>query len=86
MSTGSGIGAGTGRYHPHLGATLPPGMCMSLQVTILFTDICSFTDMSRQVEPSAVMHFLNTLYSLYDRLLDTYNVYKVWPTRPSISV
>ena len=52
----------------------------------MFTDICSFTDMSQQVEPSAVMHFLNTLYSLYDRLLDHYNVYKVRPACPSITV
>ena len=34
--------------------------------------------MSRQVAPEEVMHFLNTLYSRYDKLADIFNVYKVW--------
>ena len=33
--------------------------------------------MSKEVEPAEVMHFLNTLYSRYDQLLDTWGVYKV---------
>ena len=49
------------------------------QVTILFTDICGFTDMSKQVEPVEVMHFLNCLYSRYDLLLNEWGVYKVRP-------
>ena len=50
---------------------------MTPQVTILFTDIAGFTSMSRQVDPSEVMAFLNQLYLRYDQLLDGYNVYKV---------
>ena len=46
-------------------------------MTILFADICGFTSMSKEVEPAEVMHFLNTLYSRYDQLLDTWGVYKV---------
>ena len=33
--------------------------------------------MSKEVEPVKVMHFLNTLYSRYDQLLDRWGVYKV---------
>ena len=33
--------------------------------------------MSKEVEAAEVMHFLNTLYSRYDQLLDTWGVYKV---------
>ena len=33
--------------------------------------------MSKEVEPAEVMHFLNTLYSRYDMLLDEWGVYKV---------
>ena len=33
--------------------------------------------MSEVVDPAEVMHFLNTLYSLYDQLLDEWGVYKV---------
>ena len=47
------------------------------QVTIMFADIVGFTDMSRQVEPVAVMRFLNSLFSRYDKLLDRWGVYKV---------
>ena len=43
----------------------------------MFADIVGFTDMSRQVEPVAVMRFLNSLFSRYDTLLDRWGVYKV---------
>ena len=33
--------------------------------------------MSNEVEAAEVMHFLHTLYSRYDTLLDTWGVYKV---------
>ena len=33
--------------------------------------------MSEKVDPAEVMHFLNTLYSRYDQLLDDWGVYKV---------
>ncbi|GFH07396.1 guanylate cyclase domain-containing protein, partial [Haematococcus lacustris] len=46
-------------------------------VTILFTDICGFTAMSKEVEAVQVMNFLNTLYSAYDHLVDKHGVYKL---------
>ena len=52
---------------------------------ILFTDIAGITNMSQEVDPAKVMHFLNCLYSRYDQLLDAYNVYKVlysWQSPP----
>ena len=57
-------------------ALWPPFYCLR-QVTILFADICGFTSMSEKVDPDGVMHFLNTLYSRYDQLLDDWGVYKV---------
>ncbi|KAJ9513961.1 hypothetical protein QJQ45_021029 [Haematococcus lacustris] len=46
-------------------------------VSILFTDIRGFTDMSQQLHPSSVMLFLNHLYSIFDALLETHDVYKI---------
>ena len=40
-------------------------------------DIVGFTEMSKEVEPAAVMEFLNDLYTVYDDLCSEYNVYKV---------
>jgi class 3 adenylate cyclase len=36
-------------------------------VTLLFCDIVGFTTMSKEVQPMAVMRFLNDLYSKYDQ-------------------
>ncbi|KAG2441444.1 hypothetical protein HXX76_003067 [Chlamydomonas incerta] len=46
-------------------------------VTILFADIIGFTEMCHSVPSTAVMTFLNQLYSRLDTLLDVYGVYKV---------
>ncbi|GAX81666.1 hypothetical protein CEUSTIGMA_g9094.t1 [Chlamydomonas eustigma] len=46
-------------------------------VTILFMDIVGFTDMSKQVEPSQVMTFLNQLFSMFDQMVDPLGVQKV---------
>ncbi|GFH22277.1 guanylyl and adenylyl cyclase family member [Haematococcus lacustris] len=40
-------------------------------------DIRGFTDMSQQLHPSSVMLFLNHLYSIFDALLETHDVYKI---------
>uniref|UniRef100_A0A6S8Q644 Guanylate cyclase domain-containing protein n=1 Tax=Dunaliella tertiolecta TaxID=3047 RepID=A0A6S8Q644_DUNTE len=46
-------------------------------VTLLFMDIVGFTSMSKNVKPVEVMVFLNTLFSLFDRLTDEHGVHKV---------
>ncbi|KAF5833793.1 nucleotide cyclase [Dunaliella salina] len=46
-------------------------------VTILFADIKGFTSMVNQLHPSQVMLFLNSLYSVWDSLLETFGVYKI---------
>ena len=46
-------------------------------VTILFSDIVSYTNMAAQMDPMAVVNMLNELYFMYDRLVEKHNVYKV---------
>lgn len=47
------------------------------KVMVLFCDVVGFTSMSKEVEPSAVMNFLNELYECFDTLCDDYNMYKL---------
>ena len=44
---------------------------------MLFCDVVGFTSMSKEVEPSEVMHFLNELYESFDKLVDEYDMYKL---------
>ncbi|KAG2454676.1 hypothetical protein HYH02_000515 [Chlamydomonas schloesseri] len=46
-------------------------------VTVLFADIVGFTSMCNELEPIAVMAFLNGLFTRFDCLCDIYGVYKV---------
>lgn len=46
-------------------------------VTILFMDIVGFTSMSKLVDPVQIMAYLNSLFTIFDDLVDQYNVYKV---------
>jgi len=50
---------------------------MHEQVMVLFCDVVGFTSMSKEVEPSEVMHFLNELYESFDKLVDEYDMYKL---------
>lgn len=44
---------------------------------LLTADIVNFTTMSKEVPPTAVMAYLNDLFTLMDELIDQYEVYKV---------
>ena len=47
------------------------------EVTILFSDIVTFTNIAAAVQPMEIVHMLNDLYSKFDELTSIHGVYKV---------
>ncbi|XP_042190318.1 guanylate cyclase soluble subunit beta-2-like [Callorhinchus milii] len=47
------------------------------ECTILFSDVVTFTNICAECEPIQIVHMLNSMYSIFDRLTTVHDVYKV---------
>lgn len=68
------------------GYRLPPGkhhrnnlftLQMFDSVSILFSDVVSFTEICSRITPMEVVSMLNAMYSIFDTLTEKNRVYKV---------
>lgn len=46
-------------------------------VSILFSDIVTFTEICSRITPMEVVSMLNAMYSIFDKLTERNSVYKV---------
>lgn len=46
-------------------------------VSILFSDVVTFTEICSRITPMEVVSMLNGMYSIFDTLTESNNVYKV---------
>merc|ERR1712146_591535 len=68
-------------FPKHIAAALREGRTVEpehhAEVTIFFSDICGFTDMSATLEPVQVSNMLDRLYTVFDKLCDKHGLYKI---------
>ncbi|EDQ88290.1 uncharacterized protein MONBRDRAFT_9289 [Monosiga brevicollis MX1] len=68
-------------FPKHIAAALREGRPIEpehhAEVTIFFSDICGFTDMSATLEPVQVSNMLDRLYTKFDKLCDQHGLYKI---------
>jgi class 3 adenylate cyclase len=47
------------------------------EISILFTDVVGFTELSNNLTPSELVDLLNTIFTIFDRLTEKYNLEKI---------